>query len=287
MKKSLKLACAAAAILLAGAGAAEAKQAARSAPRASATGIARLGGHPNLNGIWQVLNNANWNLEPHEAAQAPAAPEKLGAIGAIPPGLGVVEGGQIPYKPEALKQRDAYRASTPMKDPEAGCYITGIPRATYLNHPFQIIQGDNGDLMMAYEYDAMNRVIHMKAPEEPPINTYMGTSFGQWDGDTLTVTTLGGGQAGVTWLDRSGNYISPNAKVVEHFRLVDKDHIAYDATIEDPTVFTRPWKISMPLYRRMEPKLEILDFRCVPFADLLVYGDLLQSKDGKPAAEGK
>lgn len=285
--KSLKLACATAAVLLVAAAAAEAKPAARMAHRASMAGPARLGGRPNLNGIWQVMNTANYNLEPHDAAPSPAAQRELGAIGAIPAGVGVVEGGQIPYKPEALKQRDAYRAETPMKDPEAGCYITGVPRATYLHHPFQIIQADNGDMMMAYEYDAMNRVIHMQKPEEPPINTYMGTSYGQWDGDTLTVTTLGGGQAGVTWLDRSGNYISPNAKVVEHFRLMDKDHIAYDATVEDPTVFTRPWKMSMVLYRHVEPRAELQDFRCVPFADLLVYGDLLQNKNGKPAAEGK
>jgi hypothetical protein len=236
---------------------------------------ARLGGKPNLNGIWQVMNNADWDLEPHDARQSPVAADKLGAIGAIPGGRGVVEGGTIPYLQSALEQRDKNQKSAPMGDPEAACYLPGIPRATYIDHPFQIVQGDNGDMQFIYEFDAANRAIFMRKTEEPPIDTWMGTSYGQWDGDTLVVTTMG--QNGRTWLDRAGNYLSESAKVTERFKMIDHDHMMYEATIEDPSVFSKPWKISMPLYRRIESQAEILDFRCTPFADLLVYGDLLQS----------
>jgi hypothetical protein len=243
----------------------------------------KLGGKPNLSGIWQVMNTANWDLQPHDAAQAPAAPEKLGAIGAIPGGAGVVEGGTIPYLPDALAQRDKNRQSAPAGDPEAACYLPGIPRATYMGYPFQILQGDNGDILIAYEYAAANRTIYMQKAEEPPIDTWMGTSYGQWDGNTLVVTTLG--QNGMTWLDRAGDYLSPTAKVTERFTLRDADHILYEATIEDASLYSKPWKISMPLYRRVEPNAELQDFRCVPFADLLIYGDLLQNKDAKPEAK--
>lgn len=246
---------------------------------ALAASPAQLGGKPNLNGIWEAMNNANWDLEPHDAQQAPVAPEQLGAIGAIPPSRGVVEGGTIPYLPAALEQREANRKSAPKADPEAACYLPGIPRATYMNHPFQIIQADNGDMLMAYEYDAANRTIYMQKAEEPPIDTWMGTSYGQWEGKTLVVTTLG--QNGMTWLDRKGDFLSPGAKVVERFTLKDPDHMLYEATIEDPATYSKPWKISMPLYRHVEPNAELQDFRCVPFADLLVYGDLLHDKTAK------
>jgi hypothetical protein len=251
---------------------------AASAGKASGS-IARLGGRPNLNGIWQVMNSANWDLEPHDAQQAPVSPDQLGAIGAIPGGVGVVEGGTIPYLPAALEQRNTNRKSAPKADPEAACYLPGIPRATYINHPFQIIQAADGDMLMAYEYDAANRTIYMGPDGEPPIDTWMGTSYGHWDGDTLVVTTLG--QNGMTWLDRAGDFMAEGGKVTERFTLVDHDHMKYEATIEDPMTYSRPWKISMMLYRHVEPNAELMDFRCVPFADLLVYGDLLQNKDAK------
>ncbi|HWW66210.1 MAG TPA: hypothetical protein VNZ43_15755 [Sphingomonadaceae bacterium] len=247
---------------------------------ASAASPARLGGKPNLNGIWQTMNSANWNLEPHDAGPSLVAPEQLGAIGASPPGLGVVEGGSIPYKPEALAQRDKNRKSAPKADPEAACYLPGIPRANYMSYPFQIVQGDNGDILVAYEYASANRVIHMQKVEVPPIDTWMGTSYGEWDGDTLKVVTLA--QNGMTWLDRSGNYLSPTATVTERFTLKDPDHILYEATIDDPALYTKPWKISMPLYRRTEPNAQLLDFRCVPFSETLLYGDLLKDKDKYP-----
>ncbi len=288
MQRFWKYAAASAAILLVAPNGALAQQAAKAKPKAAAHSTstkgaqpATLGGHPNLNGVWQVLNTADWNPRPHDAAQAPAAPDQLGALGAVPPGLGVLEAGMtdLPYKDAAAREQyETNRKSAPKGDPEAACYLPGIPRATYIDHPFQIIQAADGDMLMAYQYAAANRLIQMKKVEVPPIDTWMGTSYGEWEGSTLKVVTLS--QNGMSWLDRVGDYVSPNATVTERFTLKDHDHIDYDVTIDDPTVYSKPWKMHMVLYRRVEPNAQILDFRCVPFADLLVYGDLLENKAG-------
>jgi hypothetical protein len=282
MERIWKCAAAAAAVLMVAQGAAFAADAPAKASKAKAThagsvSLATLGGHPNLNGVWQVMNNADWDLRPHDAAEAPAAPDKLGALEAEPPGLGVLVGDtDIPYKAEAKAQYETNKKGAPKADPEAACYLPGIPRATYIDHPFQIIQAGDGDMLIAYEYASANRLIKMRKVEVPPIDTWMGTSYGEWDGKTLKVTTLS--QNGMTWLDRAGDFLSPDATVTERFTLKDHDHIQYDVTIDDPTTFTKPWRMSMVLYRRVEPNAQLLDFRCVPFADLLVYGDLLKDK---------
>ena len=255
----------------------------------------RIDGKPNLNGIWQAMNTANWNLEPHSAGPNPVADRLVGATGAIPAGLGVIEGGTIPYKPEARERLERHRQNLINHDPEAACYLPGIPRATYLPHPFQIVQGGNDDILMVYEYANANRVVEMRDVEIPPIDTWIGTSYGRWDGDTLVVVTLSQGPGevklpggvmepnGVTWLDRAGNYLSPTATVTERFTKMGDNHIQYSATIEDPELYTRPWTISMPLYRRMEPNAQLLEFRCVPFSEMLLYGDLLE-EGAAPAA---
>ncbi|MGZ3366271.1 MAG: hypothetical protein ACXU8Y_16270, partial [Caulobacteraceae bacterium] len=139
-------------------------------------------------------------------------------------------------------------------------------------------QAADGDMLMAYQYAAANRLIKMKKVEVPPIDTWMGTSYGSWEGNTLKVVTLS--QNGMTWLDRVGDYLSNNATVTERFTPMDHDHLKYDVTVDDPSVFTKAWKMSMVLYRHVEPNAQLLDFRCVPFADLLVYGDLLENKTG-------
>jgi hypothetical protein len=299
MERTWKLAAGAAAVLMFASGGAlaatpkaapapakaapAAKTSAKAAPvrrggKTASASVARLGGHPNLNGIWQVMNSANWDLEPHDAAQSKVSPELLGAIGAEPGGKGWVEGGTIPYTADGMKQRNENMAAAPKADPEAACYLPGIPRATYIEHPFQIIQAADGDMLMAYQYAAANRLIKMQKVEVPPIDTWMGTSYGNWEGNTLRVVTLS--QNGMTWLDRVGDYLSPNGTVTERFTPMDHDHIKYDVTIDDPMTFSKSWKMSMVLYRRVEPNAQILDFRCVPFADLLVYGDLLENKSG-------
>jgi hypothetical protein len=232
-------------------------------------------GKPNLNGVWQALNEANWNLEPHVAAQG--AVETLGAIGAMPSGSGVVVGGSIPYRPEAKAQRLSNYARRRTEDPEAKCFMPGVPRATYLPHPFQIVQSDT-DLMMVYEFAGAVRTIKMGPHTDAPVDSWMGWSTGHWEKGTLVVEVTG---LNANWLDRSGNFASEERRVTERYTLIDPNHIRYEATIEDPTVFTRPWTIRMPLYRRMEPDARLLDFRCVEFAEDLMYGDL--RKPGAPS----
>lgn len=231
-------------------------------------------GKPDFSGIWQTLNEANWNLEPHLAAQGPV--ETLGAIGAMPPGIGVVVGGKIPYLPAALVQREKNHASRRTDDPEAKCFMPGVPRATYLPHPFQIVQSD-GDIMIVYQFAGAVRNIAMKNHAEAPVDSWMGWSNGHWEGDTLVVEVTG---LNANWLDRSGNYATETRRITERYTFTDANHLRYEATIEDPAVFSKPWSLRMPLYRRMDAGARLLDFRCVEFAEELMYGDL-RKPEGK------
>jgi hypothetical protein len=235
----------------------------------------RIEGRPNLNGVWQALGTAHWNLEGHSAEALPQF-WQLGAIGAIPAGRSVVEGGTIPYLPEALAQREENRAGWPANDPEAKCYQPGIPRATYMPYPFRIVQGVD-DILFAYEFASANRVVHMGEYVESPIESYMGWSNGRWDGDTLVVEVTGFN--GLTWLDRAGNHHSDAMTVTERYTLRGENHIDYEATIEDPNTFSQPWTISMPLYRRIEDHAQILEYKCVEFAEELLYGHLKKADD--------
>jgi hypothetical protein len=237
---------------------------------AAAADAPRLGGKPNLNGIWQAMSSANWNLEAHPA-QKVASQWQLGALFAIPGGKSVVVGGKIPYLPQALKTRDEARAQWPKSDPETFCYLPGIPRATYMPYPFQIVQG-NRDILMVYEYASANRTIHMNKHEEPPVDSWMGRSEGRWDGDTLVVVTTGFNAR--ARLDRAGNFFSPAMKVTERFKLENANVIRYEATIEDPQTYSAPWTIRMPLYKHVEENAELLEFKCVPFVEELLYKDL-------------
>ena len=235
---------------------------------------ARIDGHPNLNGVWQAMNTANWNLE---GGPMQANPEfwRLGALFGVPPGESVVEGGTIPYLPEALEQRTKNRAGWPANDPEAKCYRGGIPRSTYLPYPFQIVQGD-GDIMFVYEYATSNRAVRMANhldPKEVLVDQWNGWSNGHWEGDTLVIEVFG--LIRDTWLDRSGNF-HQGMTVTERYTPMGENHIQYSATITDPRTFSRPWTISMPLYRRMEPNAEVFEYKCVELAEPLLYGRLLK-----------
>ena len=232
---------------------------------------ARIAGQPNLNGVWQAVNTADWNLEAHSAQKIEGF-YRLGSLAAIPAGQSVVDGdGKIPYKPDALVKRNENRAKWPGSDPEVKCYLPGIPRATYMPYPFQIVQG-GGDILFAYEYDSANREVYMSNHQEPPVDTWMGWSNGHWEGDTLVIETTGFND--MTWLDRAGNYHSGSMKVTERLTLEGENTIRYSATIDDPEVFSRPWTISMPLYRRLEKNAQLMDFKCVEFVEELLYGRL-------------
>jgi len=226
-------------------------------------------GKPNLNGIWQALNEAYWDVEGHAAA--PGRVLALGAADAVPPGVGVVEGGGIPYLPEAAAKKKQNFENRLTLDPEIKCYLPGVPRATYMPQPFQIIQSPQ-HIMMIHQYARAVRTIYMTNHTEAPADSGMGWSNGHWEGETLVVDTTGFNDK--TWFDRAGNFHSDQLHVVERFTATGPDHLNYEVTIEDPQVFSRPWKMSMPLYRRKEKNAQVLEFRCVEFAEELMYGHL-------------
>jgi hypothetical protein len=225
-------------------------------------------GKPNLNGIWQALGNAHWDLETHLAQ---AGPPQFGALFATPAGVGVVEGGQIPYQPWALAKKGENFEKRWTIDPEAKCYMPGVPRATYMPFPFQIVQSANA-IMMVYEYANSQRTIHMDKVPPSPVDTWMGQSTGRWDGDTLVVDVTS--QNGNNWFDRAGNFASDTLHVVERYTPAGPDRLDYEAAIEDSKVFTRPWKISLSIYRLQNKDAQLLEFRCIPFAEELLYGHL-------------
>ena len=226
-------------------------------------------GKPNLNGIWQTMNTANWNIEPHPAAPSPV--RELGAAGAVPAGLGVVEGGEIPYLPEARKKQQENYANRLKLDPEIKCYLPGVPRSTYQGMPFQIIQSTK-HIMLIHEFAGAVRTIYLTDQTEAPADSWMGWSNGRWEGETLVVDTKGFND--LSWFDRAGNFHSDALHVVERFTPRSAETVNYEVTIEDPKVFSRPWKMSMPLYKHVERNAQILEFRCVEFVEDLLYGHL-------------
>lgn len=240
------------------------------------------GVHPDLNGIWQALNEANYDIELHMAKSSMQVREgphgplpsletyKLGAVASVPPGLGVVEGGKLPYKPEALAKRAENQANWITRDPEVKCYLPGVPRATYMPQPFQIFQGED-TLFIAYQYTGAVRDIFTEDPGPAPIDSWMGQSVARWEGDTLVLEVTGLNDQ--TWFDRAGNHHSAAMKVTERYTPTGPDHLHYEALIEDPETFERPWKMSMPLYRRKDAGIELMDFRCVEFVEELLYGE--------------
>jgi hypothetical protein len=234
----------------------------------------RINGRPNLNGIWQATGSAHWNLEAN-SAEALDDFWKMGSLASIPAGRSVVVGGTIPYLPDALAKREDNRANWPAADPEAACYLPGVPRATYMPYPWEVVQGDS-DIFISYAFASANRAIHFEDPrsyDEVPVDLWMGWSNGAWDGDTLVVETIANDDR--TWLDRAGNYHSYMMTVTERFTPVTPDHMMYEATIEDPLVFERPWTIRLPLYRDVSENAELLDFKCVEFSENLLYGEHL------------
>jgi hypothetical protein len=235
-------------------------------------------GKPDFNGIWQALTTANWDIQDHPATAGLNA-AAIGVYGAQPAGLGIVEGNEIPYQSWALARKKenfekrliSEPANRSVGDPETKCYMPGLPRATYMPFPFQIIQGTD-KILIAYEFADVGRVVYLGKMDPPPVDSWMGQSVGRFVGDTLEITATGFNDQ--TWFDRAGNFHSEQLRVVERFTPVSPYHLNYEATIEDPKVFTRPWKISFPLYRRMERGARLLEFKCVEFSEEFLYGKL-------------
>jgi hypothetical protein len=254
-----------------------------------ATRPARIGNKPNFSGIWQANNEANWDLQAHEAlpgavtqagiypyeyARVPAAPVlALGAAGGVPGSVGVVQGdGQIPYKPAALAVKKENADHWIDRDPELKCYLPGTPRAMYMPYPFKMTQSTN-KIQIAFEFANAARTVHLDKVESPAVGDFwMGHSVGHWDADTLVVEVTDFN--GKAWLDRAGDFTSDALHVTERYSLMTPDVIRYDVTIEDPQTFTRPWRISMPLYRRMEANAQLIEYRCTEFVEEFMLGNL-------------
>jgi hypothetical protein len=239
-------------------------------------------GKPNLNGIWQVTNTANWDLLPHTIRPAVAQPGvyanhpvlaapvlALGAAGLVPPGPGVVDGDQIPYKPEAAAQKKENAEHWLDRDPEVRCYMPGIPRAMYMPYPFQITQGTN-KIQMVFAYANASRTIYLDAAPAVPADMWMGRSTGHWEGNTLVVDVAHFNDR--TWFSRSGDFHSDALHVVERFTPITSDALRYEATIEDPNVFTRPWKMKMVLYRQLDDNAALMDYRCLELVEETFLG---------------
>jgi hypothetical protein len=251
------------AVLAAGMAGARAQAPARApAPPAPYSGPRTRDGKPDLNGIWQALGAAHYNLEAHSASEG------------VPAGFSVVDGGAIPYKPEALEQRKKNFENRLTDDPIRKCYLPGVPRVTYLPFPFEITQTPKY-IGIAYEFAHATRTILLDGPPHlEDLDFWMGDARGTWDGDTLVVDTVSLGDQ--TWFDEAGNYHSAALKVTERYRPMDATHMEYQATIDDPDTFTRPWTIDLVLYRRLEKNLELLDYECAEH----VYQKLFKERAG-------
>ncbi len=232
-------------------------------------------GRPDFNGIWQAINTANWDVEPHAASFGPLV--AAGAIGAIPAGLGIVEGNEIPYTPEARAQQQENKSDWLANDPLVKCYMPGIPRANYLPFPFQIVQSTD-HIIFAYEFASASRIVYVDQPNfEAPILSWMGHNLARYEGDTLVIEVTD--QVPETWLDHAGNHHTDALRVTERYTHVGPNVIQYEATLEDPNVYTRPWTVSYPLYRRLDDNMQLLEFKCVEFTEELLYGHLRKVAD--------
>ena len=202
-------------------------------------------GKPDLQGVWQVLNTAAWDIQDHSARPG------------VPAGQGVVDGNEIPYQPwAAAKQKENFEKRL-TEDPVTKCYLPGVPRITYMPHPFQIFQTP-GTTVIVYEYDHAVRTIYTDRPQ-------LSGHIDFWLGISLVVDAIDFNDK--TWFDAAGNFHSDALHVVERYTRTDPDHIAYQATIEDAKVFTRPWTMTMTLYRRQENNIQLLDYECNALAE--------------------
>jgi hypothetical protein len=245
-------------------------------------------GKPNMNGLWLGNSTANWDLLAHAMRPAVGQPGvfpgvpvlaapvlALGAVAGVPPGPGVVDGNEIPYKPEAAAKKKDNAEHWLDRDPEVRCYMPGIPRAMYMPYPFQITQGTN-KIQMAFEINSATRTIHLDTVDPPPADTWMGHSVGRWEGDTLVVTVDNFNDR--TWFSRSGDFHSDALKVTERYTPITPDALRYEATIEDPAVFTRPWTMRMVLYRQLEDNAQLMEYKCVELVEETFLGHLRKNQ---------
>ena len=210
-------------------------------------------GKPDLQGIWEARTTANFDLEAHSADLGIRAGD---TVIADPPD------GKIPYQPDSRAKQEKNFANRAKEDPVNHCYLPGVPRITYMPFPFEIFQTPEF-VAIAYEYVHASRTIYMEAKEQKhpdDIDFWMGDSRGHFDGDTLVVDVADNNAD--TWLDASGNFHSGAMHVVERYTRTGPDTMQYQATIEDPKVLTKPFKISIPLYRHTEKNAQLYEYEC-------------------------
>jgi hypothetical protein len=241
------------------------------APLASKTVRRTPDGKPDFNGVWQALTTAAWDIQDHNAQKD------------VPAGQGVVEGNEIPYRPEALEKKKANYANREKLDPLNKCYLPGVPRIMYLPFPFRINQTPS-HIAITFEYTHAYRMIYVNGTKHPEaLDFWMGDSRGRWEGDTLVVSVQNHNDQ--TWFDKAGNHHSDAMRLVERYTPMGPDHIRYEVTVEDPKVFTRPWKMSMPLYRRLEANVKVLDYECLEF--MLPHMPWYEVPPGVPKPPGR
>ena len=232
-------------------------------------------GKPDMTGYWAArFNQAIFDVEDHPQPQ-PGIPRGKGAI--VDP-----SDGRIPYKPEAAAKAHDLAQNHMYEEPEAHCWESGVPHSAYQQFGFQIVE-PAGYLLINFEYAHSYRIIPTdnRPHIAPSVKLFMGDSVGHWEGDTLVIDTTN--QNGKTWFDMAGNFTTPNIHVVERITPVDANTISYEATIEDPTIYTRPWKIAGTWGRRLEKDYEQLEFACIEGNDDLQH--YLESAGGKATAK--
>jgi len=206
-----------------------------------------IDGQPDLQGVWRVMNSANFNIQDHSAS--------LG----VPAGMGIVEGNELPYVPAALAIRQANYRERYTADPESKCFMVGTPRIMYMPFPFQIVQTkDQINIISEYVHTPRTLRFNTEHPEGP--EWIMGDSRAHWEGETLVVDVANFTDG--NWLDRSGNFTSDGLHVVERYTRIGPDHMRYEAMVEDPNVFAEPWTMSFILYRYVEPNAQLLEYEC-------------------------
>jgi len=214
-------------------------------------------GHPDLQGIWQVLDTSvAYNIEPHTATFG------------VPAGRGVIvdpPDGMLPYLPAAVAKRQENLRNRAALDPLNKCYKPGVPRITYLHFPFQILQTPQF-VTFVHEYIHNTRTVYLNRKTHlEGLDFWNGDSIGRWEGNTLVVDVADFNDQ--TWLDASGNYHSEALHLEERYTRSDPDTITYEVTITDPKVFSRPWKMSVLLYRHKERNFRILEYECHAYAE--------------------
>ena len=207
---------------------------------------------PDFRGIWQARGTAYVNVEGHSGGKGLAASP---SIVIDPPG------GRIPYRPEALARRQENFANRATADPSLKCYQAGVPRATYLPTPLQILQSP-GNFAIVYQDNHAFRVFHPDTrPHFASTDWWMGDTRYRWEGDTLVADVVA--LTDQLWFDQAGNFHSTEVHIVERYRMTGPDTLEYEARIEDPVVYSQPWALKTVLQRIKKRGARIIEDECL------------------------